>query len=241
MPWTYGIHPVESLFEADADGVLEVWMVASRKPGPARERLRERIEKAGIRLRIVTDEQLRAAVGDGNHQGVAARTGEYEYADETSLLAEEGPGLVVVLDEVQDPHNLGAILRSARAFGVRGVVIPKHRAASVTAAVRKVAAGAASSIAVARVVNIARFLEDAREAGYWAYGAVAEGGERPTRVKLDGRCVLVLGSEQKGIRANVAERCDVKVTLPIEGVESLNVSVAAGVLIYEWARQNGRA
>jgi 23S rRNA (guanosine2251-2'-O)-methyltransferase len=241
MPWTYGIHPVESLLEADADGVLEIWMVESRRPGPARERLREQIEKLGVRIRMVTDEQLRTAVGDGNHQGIAARTGEYEYADETSLLAESGPGLIVVLDEVQDPHNLGAVLRTARAFGVRGVVIPKHRAASVTAAVRKVAAGAASSIAVARVVNVARFLEDARDAGYWAYGAVATGGQRPTTAKLDGRCVLVLGSEQKGIRANVLERCDVQVTLPIEGVESLNVSVAAGVLIYEWARQAGRA
>lgn len=237
MPWTYGIHAVETVLTSEPESVQEVWLVKSRRPSAPRSRVRELAEARGVRFRLVNDQQLRGAVGDVVHQGVAARVDDFAYAEAEPLLAEPGAGMLVVLDEVQDPHNLGAVLRTARGLGARGVVIPRHRSASVTATVRKVAAGAASTLPVARVANLSRFLEDAREAGWWAYAGVAEGGAVPSSVELADRALLVLGSEQKGVRPSVLEKCDVPVTLPIEGVESLNVSVAAALLMYEWSRQ----
>lgn len=237
MPWTYGIHAVETVLSSEPESVQEVWLVKSRRPSTPRMRLRELAEARGVRFRLVTDQQLRGAVGDVVHQGVAARVDDFEYAEVQPLLNADGPGLLVALDEVQDPHNLGAVLRTARGLGARGVVIPRHRSASVTASVRKVAAGAASALPVARVANLSRFLEDAREAGWWSYAGVAEGGQAPAGTELADRAVLVLGSEQKGVRPSVLGRCDVSLTLPLEGIESLNVSVAAALLMYEWSRQ----
>jgi len=237
MPWTYGIHPVEALLERVPETVMEVWLVRSNRPGEARRRVRDLAEGGGVRFRLVTDQQLRAVVGDVTHQGVAARVSEFQYADEERLLAEPGPGMLIVLDEVQDPQNLGSVLRSAHAFGARGVIIPRHRAASVTPAVQKVAAGASAGIAVARVTNLSRYLEAAREQDYWIYGAVVEGGAPAWATAFSSRAVLVMGSERSGIRPSVLERCDVHVTLPAGGMESLNVAVASGVMMYEWRRQ----
>ncbi len=236
MPWTWGVHAVETVLREAPDQVMELWLVQSRRPGEARTRVRSVAEQAGVRFRLVTDAQLRAAVGDVAHQGVAARVSDFEYADEDTLLALEGPCLLVALDEVQDPHNLGAIIRTACGLGASGVVIPRHRSASVTPAVRKVSAGATSRLPVARVTNLSRFLAQARDRGFWVYGAVVDGGERVPGVALADRAVLVVGSEGAGLRRGVREQCDVVVTLPSGGVESLNVSVAAALLIWEWAR-----
>ena len=236
MPWTYGIHSVETLLDDAPETVQELWLVQSRRPGDARTRVLDRAREMGIRFRLVTDQQLRGAVGEVTHQGVAARVLEFDYTPEEDLLVRPGRSLIVVLDEVQDPHNLGSIMRSACAFGATGVVIPRHRAATVTAAVRKVAAGAASRLPVARVVNVARFLEQAKSAGFWTYGAVVAEGVAAWEVDFADRTVLVLGSEGKGLRPAVRAGCDVAVTLPMEGVESLNVSVAAGMFLYEWRR-----
>jgi len=236
MSWTWGIHPVEALLDESPDRVQELWIVQSRRPGPARVRVRDRAQAANVRFRMVTDAQLRGAVGDVNHQGVAARVTEFEYADAEPLLEAEGPGLIVVLDEVQDPHNLGAVLRSARAFGARAVVIPKHRSASVTPAAIRVAAGAAETLPVARVTNLARFVEAARDHGWWSYATVVEGGEPLDRMPMADRAVLILGSERRGVRPGLLDVCDAKLTLPIDGVESLNVSVAAGIFVWEWAK-----
>lgn len=237
MPWTYGVHPVETALQEAPDQVMELWLVQSRKPGEARQRVRDLAEQLGVRFRLVTDQQLRTVVGDVTHQGVAARITDFEYADESELIAPEGPRLIVVLDEVQDPHNLGAVLRSACGLGAHGVVITKHRSASVTPAVRKVSAGAVGQIPVARATNLARFLEQAKEAGFWVYGASAEGGVPVATVDFGQRAVLVLGSEGRGLRRGVTDHCDQLVTLPIGRVESLNVSVAAALLIWEWARR----
>ena len=143
----------------------------------------------------------------------------------------------LVLDEVQDPHNLGAVIRSALGLGASGIILPKHRSVGVTPAVSKVAVGAETSLPVAQVTNLARFLEHAREAGFWVYGATASGSEALGQVEFAERTVLVLGSERRGIRPNVASRCDVEVAIPLGEIESLNVSVAAGILMWEWARQ----
>jgi 23S rRNA (guanosine2251-2'-O)-methyltransferase len=240
MAWVYGIHAVEELLEGEPGHVQEIWIVRSRKPGPARERVRTAAELQGVRFRMVDDAQLQRVVGDVKHQGVAARVAEFVYAEAETVLAAEGPAVVLVLDEVQDPHNLGAILRTAAGLGAAGVVIPRHRSASVTAAVRKVAVGAEQRIPVAQVTNLARFLEDARKAGFWIYGMVADGAESLGGASLAERTVFVMGSEGRGIRPNVAARCDVALRIPMGDLESLNVSVAAGIALWEWRRgKNG--
>lgn len=236
MSWAYGIHAVEALLDEGPERIQEVWLVKSRKPGPARERVREKAEQAGVRFRLVDDAQLRRVVGEVNHQGVAARVSEFTYAEPESLLQVEGPAVLLVLDEVQDPHNLGAILRSAAGFGAAGVVIPRHRSAAVTPTVRKVAVGAEAHVAVAQVTNLARFLDDARSAGFWVYGLVGGAEQSLSSASMSDRAVLVLGSEGRGIRPNVLARCDVQVAIPLERIESLNVSVVAGVALWEWRR-----
>jgi 23S rRNA (guanosine2251-2'-O)-methyltransferase len=148
---------------------------------------------------------------------------------------------VIVLDQVQDPHNLGAICRAAEVAGAAGVVIPERRAASVTAAVCRASAGAVEHLPVARVRNVADWLGEAKEAGAWVYGASAE-AERPyTDVDWSGRAALVLGSEGSGLRPRVADSCDELIAIPVAGrVASLNASVAAGVIMFEARRQRGR-
>lgn len=236
MAWTFGIHPVETLLTTAPDSVQEVWVVQSRKPGAARVRIVDTARNAGVRFRFVNDQQLRGAVGDVFHQGVAARVSEFSYASAETLVHPEGPGLIVVLDEVQDPHNLGAVIRSAAALGARGVVIPRHRAVGVTPTVIKVSAGAAGTLPVVQVVNVRQFIESTREHGWWSYAAVIGEGEPLWGVSWGDRVILVLGSEGAGVRAGVRDACDGAVTLPMSGVQSLNVSVAAGVFMYEYAR-----
>lgn len=236
MSWVWGIHAVESLLSDAPESVEEVWVVKARKPGKARERVLDAARTQRIRFRLVEDGALRRAVGDVTHQGVAARTAEFQYAEAETLLA-PGPAMVLVLDGVQDPHNLGAILRTACALGVRGVVIPKHRAVGVTSTVRKVAVGAEQRIPVAQVTNVSRFLEATAEVGFWRYAAMVDEGEKLPELSFAERTVLVLGSEGSGVRRNVRAHCDGAVTLPLEAMESLNVSVAAGVMLYEWRRQ----
>jgi 23S rRNA (guanosine2251-2'-O)-methyltransferase len=161
----------------------------------------------------------------------------YPYADPTTLMAEDD-ALVLVLDQVQDPHNLGAAARAAEVAGATGMVIPERRAASVTGAAVKASAGALEHLPVARVTNIADWLVMAKEQGAWVYGA-EEGGETVySDVDFKGRCVLVMGGEGSGIRPRVKESCDAVVSIPVKGqVGSLNVSVAAAVLLFEAVRQ----
>ena len=233
--WSYGVRAVESLLTQDAGEVQEVWLVRSDRPGPARRRVQELAESARVRVRLVSDEQLRRVLGEVHHQGVAARVAAYVYADEARLLAEAPErALIVALDGVQDPHNLGAIIRSAVGLGAYAVVIPRHRSASVTPAVRRVSTGAVDRIPVARVTNLARFLVQSRDAGFWSYATVVGGGEPVSAVSFGARSVLVMGAEGEGVRDGVLRASDVRVTLPLEGVESLNVSVAAGIFLYAW-------
>ena len=171
------------------------------------------------------------------HQGVCAEVSDYVYADAAELLAAPEP-LIVVLDEVTDPQNLGAVCRTAECAGATGLVIPERRAAEVTAAVCKASAGAVEHLSVARVRNIADFLADAKEAGCWCYGAAAD-AETPYRTPdYRGGVVLVLGAEGRGLRPRVAKACDALVALPLRGrIESLNVSATAAVLLYEILQQ----
>jgi len=181
--------------------------------------------------------ELTRLAGSPDHQGVVAEVDPYPYADPSALL--RAPDAVVIaLDQVQDPRNLGAVCRSAEAAGVAGVVIPSRRAASVTAAACKAAAGAVEHLAVARVSNLADWLADAKDADAWVYGADAGAAASYSEADLTGRLVVVLGGEGKGLRPRVAAACDLLVSIPLRGrVASLNVSAAAAVLAFEATRQ----
>jgi 23S rRNA (guanosine2251-2'-O)-methyltransferase len=170
--------------------------------------------------------------GSDGHQGVCADVEEYRYADAAALLRAPDP-VLVALDEVTDPQNLGAVCRTAECTGATGVILPERRSAEVTAAVCKASAGAVEHLAVAQVRNLADFLADAKAAGCWSYGAAASGRTAYRSVDWRGGVVLVLGAEGKGLRPRVAAACDDLVSLPLRGrVESLNVSAAAAVLLY---------
>jgi 23S rRNA (guanosine2251-2'-O)-methyltransferase len=181
--------------------------------------------------------ELNRLAGSPDHQGVVAEVDPYPYADPASLLGGE-TALVVALDQVQDPRNLGAICRSAEAAGAAGVVIPARRAANITPAAAKASAGAVEHLPVARTRNLADWLADAKRAGAWVYGARADAPTRYDAVDLRERTVLVLGGEGKGIRPRVTAACDALVSIPQAGrLESLNVGAAAAVLLFEAARQ----
>jgi 23S rRNA (guanosine2251-2'-O)-methyltransferase len=179
-----------------------------------------------------TNEEIAVRCGSDAHQGVCAEVDPYPYADEAELLVAPDP-LIVALDEVTDPQNLGAICRTAEAAGATGVVIPERRSAEVTAAVCKASAGAVEHLAVAQVRNLADFLAAAKEAGCWCYGAAADAKTPYTAPDWSGGVVVVLGAEGKGLRPRVAAACDDLVSLPLRGrIESLNVSATAAVLLY---------
>ncbi len=185
-------------------------------------------------------EELERLCGSPDHQGVVAEVDPYPYADPNALLRVEG-ALLVALDQIQDPRNLGAVCRSAEFAGAAGVVIPERRAAEVTATVCKTSAGAVEHLEVARVRNLTDWLTAAKDAGFWIWGAEAEAEQPPWEIDLAGPTVLVLGGEGKGIRPRVASACDGLLALPRAGaVESLNVSAAATALLFEAARQRSR-
>jgi 23S rRNA (guanosine2251-2'-O)-methyltransferase len=182
---------------------------------------------------IVDATEIEARCGSPGHQGVCAEVSPYVYAEPAALLADP-EALVVALDEVTDPQNLGAVCRSAEAAGASGVAVPRHRSAEVTAAVCKASAGAVEHLAVARVRNLADFLGDAKRAGCWCYGADAAASVPYDSPDFSGGVVVVLGSEGRGLRPRVASACDELLAIPVRGrVGSLNVSAAAAVLLYE--------
>ena len=215
----YGRKPV---FEAlrGRRGVRRVWATAGQG------------WPDGLEVRRASAEEIENLCGSPDHQGVCAEVDPYPYAGAGELLAEE-EALVVCLDEVQDPHNLGAVCRVAEAVGAAGVVIPERRAAEITPAVCKASAGAVEHLAVARVRNLADWLREAKGVGAWVYGADSEAELSYDRPDYAGRVVLVLGAEGKGLRPRVAAACDALVSLPLRGrIESLNVSTAAAALLY---------
>ena len=184
--------------------------------------------------------ELTRLAGSPDHQGIVAEVDPYPYADAGAMLAKP-EALIVVLDRIQDPQNLGAMARSAEAAGATGLVIPIRRSASVTAAAAKASAGAVEHLPIARVPNLAEYLSRAKEEGAWVYGAEANAESPYTQADLTGKVVLVMGSEGKGLRRLVADRCDLVVSIPVRGrVASLNVAAAAAVVLFEAVRQRGR-
>lgn len=213
-------------------------VVYGRNPVREAQRGRRRVHRVWSSKDTSAGELTRLA-GSPDHQGVVAEVDPYPYADPGAML--RGPeALVVALDQVQDPHNLGAICRSAEAAGAAGVVIPERRAAPVTPAVAKASAGAVEHLPVARVRNLADWLGAARGDGAWIYGADEDAETSYQTLDLGGRVVLVLGGEGGGIRPRVAKACDAMVRIPTVGrVGSLNVSAAAAVLLFAASRAEG--
>jgi 23S rRNA (guanosine2251-2'-O)-methyltransferase len=222
----YGRQPVRELLAAARRPVERVWAT----PGAAREPW-----LAGARVEPASADDIARRAGSDAHQGLCAQTTGYPYVNATELLGpvtDGSRGLIVALDEVQDPQNLGAIARTAECAGARGLVLPERRSAEVTPAACKASAGAVEHLRIARVRNLADFLADAKAAGLWCYGADAAGRDH-TRVDYTGVSVLVLGGEGKGLRPRVANSCDELISLPIRGrIASLNVSAAAAALMY---------
>jgi 23S rRNA (guanosine2251-2'-O)-methyltransferase len=214
--------------------VLELW--ATERAVAAEPWLREN----GRRLTVRPERELTEAVQTRDHQGVIAWCEPYRYADAYELAAVDRP-LLVCLDQVSDPHNLGAVARTAEAAGTTGVVLPEHGGARVTPAVARASAGAVEHLPIAVVTNLARYLAEIKGPDLWAVGAAEQASRSMWESDLSGGLALVLGAEGKGLRPLVRRTCDELVAIPTEGtVRSLNVSVAAGVLIYEAKRQRSR-
>jgi 23S rRNA (guanosine2251-2'-O)-methyltransferase len=191
---------------------------------------------SGSDVAVVSAEEIERRCGSDGHQGVCAEVSAFRYADAELLLSAEQP-LIVALDQVQDPQNLGAICRTAECAGAAGLVLPERRTAEVTAAVCKASAGAVEHLPVVQVRNLADFLADAKAAGTWCYGAAAQAPMRYDAIDYAGGIVLVFGSEGRGLRPRVAAACDALVAIPLMGrIESLSVSAAAAVLLYAAAR-----
>jgi 23S rRNA (guanosine2251-2'-O)-methyltransferase len=214
--------------------VLELW--ATERAVQSEDWLKE---QAKPRLQVKPERELTEAAGTRDHQGVLAFCEPYKYADAYELAAQERP-LLAVLDQVTDPRNLGAVIRSAEGAGATGVVVPAHRSATVTAAVCRASAGAVEHLPVAVVTNLARYLTEVKGADLWVFAAEGEARQTMWEADLSGGVALVFGAEGKGLRPLVRRACDDAVAIPLLGkTESLNVSVAAAVLLYEARRQRG--
>jgi 23S rRNA (guanosine2251-2'-O)-methyltransferase len=238
--YVYGLHAVRALLGHDAQRVRRVSLQRGRDDPRSRE-IETLAQQAGVKADRVDAEQLKRWVGEVVHQGVVALVEPLKpWAEEDLLeaLASRKDPLVLVLDSVTDPHNLGACLRTADACGALAVVVPKDRAAGLNATVRKVAAGAAETTPVVTVTNLVRSLKLMKDAGLWVVGAAAEGEQLACEADLKGPLALVMGAEGTGLRDLTRKTCDFLVRLPQLGsVESLNVSVATGMLLYEAVRQ----
>lgn len=235
----YGVNPVLEAIRSHPDRVRYVGI--AREQSARHQRLIAEAKTKSVTVRNLTSEQIDRLAGRGVHNGVIAEVSEQGYADFDDAIDSDATKLVLILDSITDPQNLGAILRVADGFGVQMVVIPEHDSVGLTPVAVKASAGASEWVPVAQVTNLARAIEALQKRGFWVYGA-AVGGDAPEAIDFSGRVALVLGNEGKGIRRNVLEHCDRVVTIPMRGhVDSFNVATAAAILCYEVARQGGKS
>jgi len=237
----YGLHAVRVLLERQPGRIRQLWIQSGREDARAAD-LRRLAGERGLRVTTRPAHELDRMAAGGVHQGVVAEVAEGVAPCEDDLediVRAAGPGvLLLVLDGVQDPHNLGACLRTADAAGVHAVIAPRDRATGLTAVARKVAAGAAEVVPFIQVTNLARALGRLKELGLWIVGAAGQAELDLYQADLKGPLVIVMGSEGAGLRRLTREACDFTVRLPMQGVvESLNVSVATGIVLYEALRQ----
>ena len=235
----YGINSVSEALKARGRGFE--WVGVAKERNDLRlQRIIEECRRNSVAVRFLPRVELDRLASTGAHQGVVAVTSGKQYADLDDVIAAKrgAYSLLVVLDGVEDPHNLGAILRTSEAAGADGVVIPERRAAGVTGTVAKASAGASAHLPIARVTNIARTLEDLKSKNIWTVGLDERGQQNYDAVDYKMDCAIVLGAEGKGLHDLVAKKCDFLVSIPMLGkVSSLNVSVAGGIVLYEVVRQ----
>lgn len=239
----FGFHAVISRLRQSPDSVREIYLDSGRHDPRTRELIRL-AESKRVRVNLVDRSRLDGIAGDGKHQGVVARveTTHQPQSLEEVLDGLSEPALLLVLDGIQDPHNLGACLRVADVFGVHAVVAPKDRAVGLTPTVFKVASGAADTVQYFAVTNLARTLRELKERGIWVIGTAADAPGDLYSIKLSGPVAWVLGAEGEGMRRLTRENCDELVSIPMVGtVESLNVSVASGICLFETRRQRAGA
>jgi 23S rRNA (guanosine2251-2'-O)-methyltransferase len=234
MRLTLGIHPVREALRAHR--ALDKVVIAKGSAGPRVQEIVDLCRTQSVPVRFEPRELLDRTSKGVSHQGVIAFGAAHDYVELDSVLA--NAKLIVVLDGVEDPHNFGAIVRTAHAAGADVVVVPERRAAPLTETVARAAAGALEYLPIARVTNVSQTLEKLKEAGFWIYGLDERGTEVYDQVKFAAPTVIVLGGEGKGLHQGVQKHCDVLVSIPMAGaVSSLNVSVAAGVVLFEWRRR----
>ena len=241
----FGRQPVREILRAGRRTVSMLVFADGVKDSPETAEIRALAEERGVEIRLQKREVIEAWTNGANHQGVVATCSDYPYAEldeiADALAKAEGPALVVALDHVQDPQNLGSILRTCECAGVLGVVLPLDRAAAVTAAAVRASAGASEHMLIARVPNLVAALERFKGAGAWITGLEAREGAKPcTEIDFKGKCCIVVGSEAHGLCSPVRSACDFMARLPLRGrVNSLNAGVAAGLAVYEALRQQG--
>jgi 23S rRNA (guanosine2251-2'-O)-methyltransferase len=232
--WAFGVNAVERRLTVQPASIRELCL----QPGDhvRRAALEADARRHGIAVRTVEGDTLRRLTGSDTHQGVAALVGGFAYAELETVL-EADPGPVLILDQLQDPHNFGALVRTAAAAGMAAVAIPRHGAVGVTGTVEKVAAGAVNDVPICQVANLHRTLLTLRELGYWSIGLTAAGGTSLFEVDIPQRPALVLGGET-GMRSLVESTCDIRASIPQRpAVESLNASVAGAIAMYDVCRR----
>lgn len=242
----YGKHPVREVLTG-SHACYKVWAAQGLNEHVIKE-FQQLARDKDVPFQLVPHsrlEHLLSHLGDVNHQGLAAEIGLYAYADWDPWIAElkqaqseqNKPPFVLILDQIQDPHNLGAILRTAEAAGVQGVILPKHGSVGLSETVAKASAGAIETVPVLQVTNLNRTIEDLQALGLWVMGLSANGGQSHFQSNLTGPIALVIGSEHKGLRPNTEKHCDVLLHIPMQSDRSLNASVAAALAMYEVVRQ----
>jgi 23S rRNA (guanosine2251-2'-O)-methyltransferase len=237
VPILSGIHPVAEALRAKHP--LDRLVIAQGAGSPRLQEIIDLARRSGVPIRFEPRAAIDRLAGSSAHQGVVAMGAARKYAEFEQVASSD---MLVVLDGVEDPHNLGAIVRTAHAAGAGAILIPERRAASVTDVVAKAAAGAIEHLPIVRVTNINRTLEDLKERGFWIYGLDERGEQSYAEIEYASPTVLVLGGEGKGLHEQVRQHCDLLVRIPMAGkIGSLNVSVAAGVVLFEWKRRRTRA
>jgi 23S rRNA (guanosine2251-2'-O)-methyltransferase len=237
----YGRHPVLTALESE-QSLNRIWVTARLRYDSRFHGLLQQAKANGAVIDEVEPQRLDQITNRANHQGIAAQTAPHEYMELGDMIAQAKAAtdqpVIIVADSITDPHNLGAIIRTAEALGAQGIVIPQRRAVGVTSTVAKVAAGALSTFPVARVVNLSRALEELKTEGFWIYGTASEGTQPVHTVQFSGPVVIVVGAEGDGLGLTTQKACDGLISIPLRGnTPSLNASVAAGMVLYELYRQ----
>jgi 23S rRNA (guanosine2251-2'-O)-methyltransferase len=236
----YGINPIREALDSRGHKVREIW-VSRSGPSTSIRKILMQARRLGIKVRTLDRQRLEAKAGTSSHQGIIAFLSPYDYAEVETILEvslTEGPALVLVLDGIEDPQNLGGLIRTAYVCGAHGVVVPKDRAAPLTAAVAKASAGALEHSKVARVTNLRRTLELMKEKGIWVVALTMEGHQPIYELDLCQPTALVIGGEAKGIRPLIKQTCDFQASIPQRGrLDSLNAAAAGAMALYESMRQ----